>query len=105
MSLVTGAAVSATAVAKSEVDLVSFQKEDFLAILRGNTKTVQSIQNLYVRRQEPSWETISANSVLYRMTNAQVVSFPKKIFLSVPLNRHQNKTKIVENPFSVIVKT
>ena len=75
MSLVTGAAVSATAVAKTEVDLVAFKKEDFLAILRGNTKTVQSIQNLFHRRQEPSWQIISANSVLHRMTNAQKTRF------------------------------
>jgi len=71
MSLVTGAARTATAIAKTDVDVVSFRKEDFLSILRGNTETIDFILNLSQRRQEPSWQIISSNAILSRMTNAQ----------------------------------
>jgi CRP-like cAMP-binding protein len=71
MSLVTGSRTSAHVTAKTDVELVSFSKEDFLSILRGNTETIDFILNLSERRSEPSWQIISANSVLHRVTNAQ----------------------------------
>ncbi len=71
MSLVTGSRRSATATAKTDVDVVSFKKEDFLSILRGNKETIEFIQNLSKRRQEPSWQIINHNTVLSKMTNAQ----------------------------------
>jgi CRP-like cAMP-binding protein/phosphoribosyl 1,2-cyclic phosphodiesterase len=75
MSLVTGTRRTASVIAKTNVDVISFKKEDFLSILRGNTESVEFIQNLSKRRQEPSWEIISFNSILTRMTNAQKTRF------------------------------
>jgi len=75
MALVTGATRSASAIAKTEVDIIAFRKEDFLSILRGNTETINFILNLAKRRQEPSWQVISKNSVLSRMTNLQRTLF------------------------------
>jgi len=75
MALVTGSKRTATAKAKTEVDLVSFTKEDFLSILRGHSEIVEFILNLSRRRQEPSWAIISSNTVLSQMTNAQKTRF------------------------------
>jgi len=71
MSLVAGSRRSARAMAKTDVDLVAFRKEDFFAVLRGNSDTINSLLNLSQRRQEPSWQVISWNSVLHWMSNAQ----------------------------------
>jgi len=71
MSLVTGTARSASAIAQTDVDIVAYSKEDFLSILRGHTETIDFILKLSQRRQEPSWQVISNNAVLHRMTNAQ----------------------------------
>ncbi len=71
MSLVTSNSRSASAIAQTDVDIVAFSKEDFLSLLRGNTETIDFILKLSQRRQEPSWQVISNNSVLHRMTNAQ----------------------------------
>eukprot|EP01116_Phalansterium_solitarium_P000343 TRINITY_DN1021_c0_g1_i1.p1 TRINITY_DN1021_c0_g1~~TRINITY_DN1021_c0_g1_i1.p1 ORF type:complete len:759 (+),score=283.00 TRINITY_DN1021_c0_g1_i1:679-2955(+) len=71
MSLVTGSRRSAQAKAKTDVDVVAFTKEDFFAVLRGNTDTISFLLNLSQRRQEPSWQILSSNAVLHWMTNAQ----------------------------------
>jgi CRP-like cAMP-binding protein len=71
MSLVTGGPRTASAKASTDVDIVAFRKEDFLSILRGNTETIDFILKLSQRRSEPSWQIISNNSVLNRMSNAQ----------------------------------
>lgn len=71
MALVTGHVRSASAIAKTDVEVIAFRKEDFLSILRGNSESIEFILNLSKRRQEPSWQIISKNAALSRMTNAQ----------------------------------
>jgi CRP-like cAMP-binding protein len=88
MSLVTGSKRTATCIAKTDVEVITFAKEDFLSILRGNSETIEFLLNLSKRRlrypymisdvnimilfrQEPSWQVISANSAFSRMTNSQ----------------------------------
>eukprot|EP01114_Cavostelium_apophysatum_P020013 TRINITY_DN6597_c0_g1_i1.p1 TRINITY_DN6597_c0_g1~~TRINITY_DN6597_c0_g1_i1.p1 ORF type:complete len:504 (-),score=157.21 TRINITY_DN6597_c0_g1_i1:413-1924(-) len=85
MSLVTGTARTASALAKTDVEVISFRKEDFLSIIRGNSETIDFILNLAQRRQEPSWQVIQKNTILSRMTNSQKTrlqaSFVRKEFL------------------------
>lgn len=61
---------SADAIAKTDVDLVAIDRNDFLAILRGS-EMLNRLERLVRVRDEGAWELLARNSVLAAMTSAQ----------------------------------
>ncbi|KAN0037459.1 hypothetical protein ACTFIV_002807 [Dictyostelium citrinum] len=70
-SLVMGGLRSANVQAVTDVEVLSFNKEDFLSITRNSAESIQFITRLWEMRNEKSWETMSLNSVFSRCTNSQ----------------------------------
>jgi hypothetical protein len=62
---------TATVVAKTDVEVVAFEKTSFLSIIRGNQSLIGFLQKLSQMRQDESWTIIDMNTVFCRMTNAQ----------------------------------
>ena len=60
----------ADAIAKSEVDLVAIDRNDFLAVLRGS-EMLTRLERLVKVRDEGAWELLAQNSVLANLTSAQ----------------------------------
>jgi len=71
MALVSGDPRTATVVAKTDTQLIKFSKHDFLTLIRGNPETLRLIRQLTETRKQHSWELISTNQALSRMTNSQ----------------------------------
>ncbi|KAF2068513.1 hypothetical protein CYY_010160 [Polysphondylium violaceum] len=71
MSLVMGGLRSANVSAVTDVEVLVFNKQDFLSITRNSIDSIQFITRLWEMRNEGSWETINFNSVLSRCTNSQ----------------------------------
>jgi CRP-like cAMP-binding protein len=61
---------SADVVAKSDVDLVALDRNDFLAALRGS-EMLTRLERLVRVRDEGAWELLAQNSVLGHLTSAQ----------------------------------
>jgi CRP-like cAMP-binding protein/glyoxylase-like metal-dependent hydrolase (beta-lactamase superfamily II) len=61
---------AADAIAKTEVDLVAIDRNDFLAILRGS-EMLNRLERLVRVRDEGAWELLAKNSVLAALTSAQ----------------------------------
>jgi CRP-like cAMP-binding protein/phosphoribosyl 1,2-cyclic phosphodiesterase len=61
---------SADAIAKSDVDLVSIDRNDFLSILRGS-EMLTRLERLVRVRDEGAWELLAQNSVLGALTSSQ----------------------------------
>jgi CRP-like cAMP-binding protein/ribonuclease BN (tRNA processing enzyme) len=61
---------SADAVAKTDVDLVVIDRNDFLAILRGS-EMLTRLERLVRVRDEGAWELFAKNSVLASLTSSQ----------------------------------
>lgn len=61
---------SADVIAKTDVDLVALDRNDFLAALRGS-EMLTRLERLVRVRDEGAWELLGQNSVLASMTSAQ----------------------------------
>jgi CRP-like cAMP-binding protein/phosphoribosyl 1,2-cyclic phosphodiesterase len=61
---------SADAIAKSDVDLVTIDRNDFLSILRGS-EMLSRLERLVRVRDEGAWELLGKNSVLASLTSSQ----------------------------------
>jgi CRP-like cAMP-binding protein/glyoxylase-like metal-dependent hydrolase (beta-lactamase superfamily II) len=61
---------SADVIAKSDVDLVALDRNDFLAALRGS-EMLTRLERLVRVRDEGAWELLAQNSVLGHLTSAQ----------------------------------
>jgi CRP-like cAMP-binding protein/glyoxylase-like metal-dependent hydrolase (beta-lactamase superfamily II) len=61
---------SADALAKTDVDLVAIDRNDFLAILRGS-EMLTRLERLVRVRDEGAWELLGKNSVLASLTSSQ----------------------------------
>ena len=61
---------SADAIAKTDVDLVAIDRNDFLSILRGS-EMLTRLERLVRVRDEGAWELLAQNSVLSTLTSAQ----------------------------------
>ena len=61
---------SADVVAKTDVDLVALDRNDFLAALRGS-EMLTRLERLVRVRDEGAWELLAQNSVLAHLTSAQ----------------------------------
>ncbi|EGC32794.1 hypothetical protein DICPUDRAFT_98774 [Dictyostelium purpureum] len=88
MSLVMGTLRSANVQAVTDVEVLSFNKEDFLSITRNNRESIDFITKLFEMRNEKSWETMSLNSVLNRCTNSQRTAL-QSIFTRVPVKKNE----------------
>jgi len=85
MSLVTNEPRTATIRAVTDVETICFSKSEFLWIVR-NTNAIERLQNLGAMQRSQSWQAISANSVLCRLTSAQ------KTYLQSILQKREVKT-------------
>ena len=61
---------SADVIAKTDVDLVALDRNDFLAALRGS-EMLTRLERLVRVRDEGAWELLAQNSVLAHLTSAQ----------------------------------
>jgi len=61
---------SADAIAKTDVDLVAIDRNDFLSVLRGS-EMLTRLERLVRVRDEGAWELLGKNSVLGALTSAQ----------------------------------
>jgi CRP-like cAMP-binding protein/glyoxylase-like metal-dependent hydrolase (beta-lactamase superfamily II) len=61
---------SADAVAKTDVDLIAIDRNDFLSILRGS-EMLTRLERLVQVRDEGAWELLGKNSVLASLTSSQ----------------------------------
>jgi CRP-like cAMP-binding protein/phosphoribosyl 1,2-cyclic phosphodiesterase len=61
---------SADAIAKTDVDLVVIDRNDFLSVLRGS-EMLTRLERLVRVRDEGAWELLGQNSVLASLTSAQ----------------------------------
>jgi CRP-like cAMP-binding protein/phosphoribosyl 1,2-cyclic phosphodiesterase len=70
MALLLDQPRSADAVAKTDVDLVAIDRNDFLAVLRGS-EMLTRLERLVRVRDEGAWELLARNSVLGALTSSQ----------------------------------
>lgn len=61
---------SADAIAKTDVDLVAIDRNDFLSVLRGS-EMLTRLERLVRVRDEGAWELLGKNSVLSALTSSQ----------------------------------
>ncbi len=60
----------ADAIAKTDVDLIAIDRNDFLQVLRGS-EMLHRLERLVHSRDEGAWELLAKNSVLSSLTSAQ----------------------------------
>ena len=70
MSIITGEKRTASIKALTPVEVIQFSKQEFLYIVR-HTDAIARLQQLGVIQRSPSWQAISANSVLSQLSSAQ----------------------------------
>lgn len=61
---------NADAIARTDVDLVTIDRNDFLSVLRGSEMLVR-LERMVRVRDEGAWEVLAKNSVLSALTSAQ----------------------------------
>lgn len=69
-SLVTGNKRNATIIAVTDVEVIEFDRYDFLYLLRG-TDVMDRMRHLDEMRSERSWDVINANTVLSTLSSSQ----------------------------------
>ncbi len=62
---------TATCLACCKVTLISFNRLDFLSLIRGSASTVKDILNLASMRKDKSWSVLAGNSIFGNMTSHQ----------------------------------
>lgn len=70
IAIILGTPRTADAVARSDVQLVAIDRNDFLAILRGS-EMLTRLERLVRVRDEGAWELLARNSVLASLTSSQ----------------------------------
>jgi CRP-like cAMP-binding protein/glyoxylase-like metal-dependent hydrolase (beta-lactamase superfamily II) len=61
---------NADAIARTDVDLVAIDRNDFLAVLRGS-EMLRRLERLVRVRDEGAWEVLAKNSILSALTSSQ----------------------------------
>jgi CRP-like cAMP-binding protein/glyoxylase-like metal-dependent hydrolase (beta-lactamase superfamily II) len=69
-SLVTGNKRNATILAVTDVEVIEFDRYDFLYLIRG-TNVVERMRHLDEMRRQRSWDVINTNSVLSTLSSSQ----------------------------------
>jgi phosphoribosyl 1,2-cyclic phosphodiesterase len=70
MAILLDSPRNADVIAKTDVDLVALDRNDFLASLRGS-EMLTRLERLVAVRNEGAWELLAQNSVLAHLTSAQ----------------------------------
>jgi CRP-like cAMP-binding protein len=70
MSIVTGAKRTATIYALTDVETVEYSKPEFLHLVR-RTNAIERLKHLGAMQRQQSWQVISCNSILEKLTSAQ----------------------------------
>lgn len=70
MAILLDSPRNADVIAKSDVDLVALDRNDFLASLRGS-EMLTRLERLVAVRNEGAWELLAQNTVLAHLTSAQ----------------------------------
>ena len=62
---------TATVIARTDVQVLSIGRPEFLSLVRGSDSIIQKVLHLAEMRRDTSWEVIQSNSVLQRLSQAQ----------------------------------
>ncbi|PRP86006.1 putative transcriptional regulator, Crp/Fnr family protein [Planoprotostelium fungivorum] len=71
---------TATVVAQTDMDVVSFDKTSFVSIIRGNHSLIDFMVKLAKARQDESWSIVDKNCILSNLTNAQKAHFQAVLY-------------------------